>query len=424
MTKPQVITFPFALLLLDYWPLGRLAWPHQDVGEPDGSPVGRSLFSLMVEKVPWLALSAISAVITMKVQAEATQMKLSPWIHLGNAAISYVKYLWKAVWPVNLAPVYPHPELSIRFSAAALSAIAIIAITVLVVSFHENRPFLVGWFWFLGTLVPMIGLVQVGVQSMADRYAYIPLLGIFAILSWGAADLIRRWHVPMALGALGAGAILLACGVALHRQINFWSDNVTLWTHTLELTKGNYAAEDNLATALIVEGRIEEAMPHVRQARMFRPDDALAALNLATYEQMHGNYTAALEGFAQTLQFSKDPSLRATTEINSGYAHLSLKQYEKAKQDFEAALKERPGNWAGYRGRGLAEQKGGDMAGAIRDYEQAVELQPSAVGDLLLAQALEISGQAEAARAARSEAVRLSRDLNDDVATAKHLLTN
>ncbi len=165
MTKPQVITFPFALLLLDYWPLCRLS--------------RTSFWKLIGEKVPWLALSAASAVITMKVQRDATQVKLSPWIHLGNAAISYVKYLEKAFWPVNLAPVYPHPELAISLSAAALSALVIVGLTTLAVIFRERRAFFVGWFWFLGTLVPMIGLVQVGVQARADRYAYIPSAGNF-----------------------------------------------------------------------------------------------------------------------------------------------------------------------------------------------------------------------------------------------------
>ena len=235
MTKPQVITFPFALLLLDYWPLGRLGQSvGQSVGQGLARPVevggawssgtagGRSFWSLIWEKLPWFALSAVSAVITMKVQTDATWVKLPLWIHLGNAAISYIKYLGKTFWPLNLAPVYPHPELSISVSAAALSTFALIAFTTLAVIFRRRRPLFVGWFWFLGTLVPMIGLVQVGVQAMADRYAYIPLLGIFVIVCWGAADLIKRWHVPTAVSAVATAAILLTLGFALHRQVSFW----------------------------------------------------------------------------------------------------------------------------------------------------------------------------------------------------------
>jgi protein O-mannosyl-transferase len=425
MTKAQVITFPFALLLLDYWPLYRLARPDEVVGEqPLSTARGSSFWKLFGEKVPWFALSAASAVITMKVEMPATQAKLPLWIHLGNAALSYLKYLEKAFWPVNLAVVYPHPELAISIPAAALSAGVIVLVTTLAVIFRQRRPFFVGWFWFLGTLVPMIGLVQIGVHAMADRYAYIPLLGIFLIVCWGAADLLRIFRVPTLVSAAGIAAILLAVGFALHRQVGFWSDNITLWTHTLEITERNYAAEDNLATALIAKGMVEEAMPHLRRAQFLRPDDAMATINIATYEQMHGNYAAALEGYGQVLQFTKDPSLRATAHVNSGYAHLSVKQYDNAKRDFEAGLKERPENSLAYRGRGLLAQRGGDIPQAIQDYERSVELQPSPEGYLLLAQALEIGGQKEAARVAQSIAARMTGDLTDDIAAVKQLLAN
>jgi protein O-mannosyl-transferase len=417
MTKPQVITFPFALLLLDYWPLGRLGRQDESAGS-----TASSFLSLVWEKVPWFALSAGCAIITMQVQTEATQLNLPLWIHLGNAAIAYVKYLGKAFWPVNLAPVYPHPELSISMAAAALSAFLIIAVSLLAVIFRRQRPLFVGWFWFLGTLVPMIGLVQVGVQSMADRYAYIPLLGIFVIVCWGGADLVRILRIPTPVAAVGVAAILLTLGIALHRQVSYWSDNITLWTHTLEVTSGNYTAEDNMATALLAVGRVEEAMPHLRRARFLQPDDPMAALNIATYEQMHGDYQAALDGYARAIQFTKKPPLLAMAHTNSGYAHYSLKQYDHAKQDFEAALTQQPGNSPAYRGLGLVAQRDGDIAQASADYERSIELQPTPVGYLLLAQALEIGGKAEAARAAQSQAAHMAPDLSDDIATVRQLL--
>jgi protein O-mannosyl-transferase len=374
--------------------------------------------------VPWFALSALSAVITVKVEANATQAKLPLWIHFGNAAISYVKYLEKAFWPVNLALVYPHPELAISVPAAVVSACAIIALTILAVIFRERRPFFVGWFWFLGTLVPMIGLVQISVHAMADRYAYIPLLGIFVIVCWGAADLMERWHVPTAASAAATVAMLLALGIALHRQVSFWGDNVTLWTHTLAITERNYTAEDNLGTALLAEGKIEEAMPHLQRARFLRPDDALATLNIATFDQMRGNYRAALEGYTRVMQFTQDPSFLETARVNSGYAHYSLKEYDNAKRDFEAGVKQQPWNSPAYRGLGLVAQREGDIARAVANYERSVELQPSPVGYLLLAQALELAGQADAARTAQSQAARMTPDLTDDAATVKQLLQN
>jgi Tfp pilus assembly protein PilF len=429
MTKAQVITFPFALLLLDYWPLCRIGQPlsrPDGVGDETAIAPGRgpTLWKLIWEKVPWFALSTVSAVITIKVEANATQAKLPLWIHFGNAAISYVKYFEKAFCPVNLAVVYPHPELAISITAAAFSTCAIVALTILAVIFRERRPFFVGWFWFLGTLVPMIGLVQISVHAMADRYAYIPLLGIFVIVCWGAADLIERWHVPRVVSAAATVAMLLALGIALHRQVSFWSDNVTLWTHTLAITERNYTAEDSLATALLAQGRIDEAMPHLQRARSLRPDDALATLDIATYDQMRGNYQAALEGYAKVMQFTKDPSLLETARVNSGYAHYSLKQYDNAKQDFEAGVKQQPWNSPAYRGLGLVAQRAGDIARAVANYERSAELQPSPVGYLLLAQALDLAGQADAARAAQSQAARMTPDLSDDIATVKGLLAN
>jgi Tfp pilus assembly protein PilF len=421
MTKAQVITFPLALLLLDYWPLRRLV-PLEEAGVDSVVAQGPSFWKLVWEKVPWLAMSAASAVITMKAEAGATQAKVPFWTHLANAAISYTKYLGKTFWPAHLAIVYPHPGLGISIPAAALSAFLIIAITILAVIYRRRRPFFVGWFWFLGTLVPMIGLVQVSVHAMADRYAYIPLLGIFVIVCWGAGDLAKRLRVPTAVSASGAVVILLGLGFALHRQVGFWSDNVTLWTHTLEITERNYTAEDNLATALLAEGKVEDAVPHLRRAILFRPDDAMATLNLATYEQMRGNYQAAIDGYARVPRLTKDASFVTNAGINSGYAHLSLKQYDGAKRDFEAVLGLQPANSAAYRGLGLAAQRGGDIAQAIQNYERSVEILPTAAGYLLLAQALEIGRQKETARAAQNRAARMSADLSDDMAMVKQLL--
>jgi protein O-mannosyl-transferase len=415
MSKAQVITFPFALLLLDYWPLGRieqrLAPPQEVGGEPAVAPAcSPSFWKLIWEKVPWFALSAVGAAVTMRTGGaafsdialtDATQSNLPLWVRLGTAAIGYVEYLGKAFWPVNLALVYPHPGLAVSIPAAVFSALAIIAITALALIFRQRRPLFVGWFWFLGTLVPMAGILTIGDHAMADRYAYIPLLGVFVVVGWGAADVIGRCHIPMVVSAVGTTVILLALGFAMHRQVSFWGDNVTLWAHTLKVTKENFAAEENLAMALIAKGREAEALPHLQRAHFLRPRDPLATVNLATYEQMLGNYQAALDGYADMIHFDMaSSSLLATAWANSGYAHLSLKQYDNAKRDFEAALREQPANWAAYRGLGLVAQRSGDIAMAAKDYERSVELQPSPVGYLLLAQALEIGGQAEAARAA------------------------
>jgi len=439
MSKAQVITFPFALLLLDYWPLGRIG---QSVAPPEGvasdlavAPARESsILMLIAEKVPWVVLSAVTTIITLNtggaafsylVSKGATQSTFPLWVRLATAAIGYVKYIWKAFWPINLALVYPHPGFGTSIPGALLSAFAIAGITVLAVIYRQRRPFFVGWFWFLGTLFPVVGIVTIGPHAMADRYAYIPLLGIFLIVSWAAADLIKRWHIPVALSATGAAVILLMLGTALYRQVSFWGDNVTLWTHTVAITGPNFTAEESLAMALIYQGRAQEALPHLWRAHSLIPEDPLANLNIATYEQMLGHYQAALDGYAAVIRFPRAaPSLLTTAQANSGYAHLSLKQYDNAKQDFEAALREQPLNSAAYRGLGLLAQRAGDIPQAARDYERSVELQPSPVGYLLLGHALEIGGQADAARAAQSQAASMTRDLNDDIAVARQLLAN
>ncbi|MFY9904012.1 MAG: tetratricopeptide repeat protein [Terriglobales bacterium] len=438
MSKAQVITFPFAVLLLDYWPLRRIDFSRApaEAAEVDVSLAkwrGASLWKLVAEKLPWLALSIASAIIARTTGGQAfsyTVESAAPptfplWIRLATAAIGYAKYLEKAFWPQNLALIYPHPGYATSIRAAAVSTVAILGITALVVIFRRRRSLFVGWFWFLATLAPMSGIVTIGPHSMADRYAYIPLLGIFLILVWGAADLIKRWHIPIGVTATAAALILLSLGTALHRQVSFWNDNVTLWTHTLDLTGENFNAEENLALALIDQGRVQEALPHLQRARFLQPNDPLATANLATFDQMHGNYQAALEGYAAVVRFPNSaPSLRATAYANSGYAHLSLQRYDNARQDFANAIKMQPANSAAYRGLGLLAQRAGDLAEATKDYQRSVDLQPSSVGYLLLAQAFELGHQDKAAHAAVSQAASMTQDFNDDLAVMKQLLAN
>jgi Tfp pilus assembly protein PilF len=420
MTKPQVITFPFALLLLDYWPLQRIAADDAPAGE-------RSILSLLWEKIPWFALSAASALITMKAQSPARHEELPLWEHLANAALAYAKYVGKTFWPVNLAPLYPHPGGSVGIPAAALSALGILAVTVLVVIFRKRRYLFVGWFWFLGTMVPMIGLVQVGVQSMADRYAYIPLLGIFVIVCWGVPDLLQSWHLPRASAetrlassqsvaspsvvAVLSAVVLLGLGFTLHRQVSFWTDNLTLWRHTLDITERNFIAEDNVGTALLVKGRTDEAIQYFRRAQAVRPADPVSALNIASYEQQHGNYQPALEGYQRVLQLTTSPGLVALAHANRGYVWYELKQYDRAQQDFEAALKQQPQNAAAYQGLGLVAQRSGDWVEAAQNIERAIEIQPTPMAYRLLAQVLESAGKKDAADAARAQAERMTSDL-------------
>jgi tetratricopeptide (TPR) repeat protein len=405
-------------------------------GEPDAegtafaekefsTHVGERSFSRLVwEKIPWFALSAASALITMKAQAAAKHEELPLWEHLANAALSYAKYIGKTFWPATLAPLYPHPGRTISIPAATLSALGLIAITLLVVIFRKRRYLFVGWFWFLGTMVPMIGFVQVGVQSMADRYAYIPLLGIFVIVCWGAADLLTQAcpgrsssqqdgePAPTRVLILASAVVLVALGFALHRQVNFWTNNFTLWRHTLDITKNNFIAEDSAATALLAQGKTDEAMRYFRRAQLVRPTDPVSALNVASYAQQQGNYASAIEQYGRVLELTNSSGLLALVYANRGYAHYALGQDDSAQQDFEAALKQQPKSVAAYQGLGLVAQRAGDWDEAARDFERAIEIQPAPAAYQGLAQVLESAGKKEAAEAARAQAAKMSSGSN------------
>ncbi|MGA8150319.1 MAG: tetratricopeptide repeat protein [Terriglobales bacterium] len=409
MAKPMVITLPFALLLLDFWPLRRIG---NASGIAENGFVTRPLSWLALEKVPLLALSAASAVVTIKAQkagdaiGSVTQYPIP--IRLENAIISYARYLGKAFWPSHLAPMYPLREGSLRGALLWAATLMLVATVAFVVTGKRHRYLIVGWLWFLGTLVPMIGLVQVGTQAMADRYAYLPFLGLFVILVWGVADWAVQRHLPQpSLVVIGAVCLLVAALVT-HRQIGFWSDNLALWSHTVAVTSGNFVAEDNLGGALLEQGRQEEAMPHFRAAAAIDPTDAMSRLNIAAYEQRHGNLDAAITQYNQVVHMTRDPRYRATAFNDLGYAYRELGDSARAKQSFIASVALRPRTLRAWFGLGLVAQKSGDYPEAVSYFQRALSIQSWDLGYYMLARALEQSGQKAQAQIAMQEAKRLS----------------
>jgi protein O-mannosyl-transferase len=406
MAKPMVITFPFLLLLWDYWPLQR----------------PQTFAKLALEKVPLLALSAASAVITVKAQragnAVGSMVDYPLSMRAQNAVISYLRYLGKAFWPVHLSPQYPYPEGALKWPALG-AAILLLAITVFVCTARSRRYLAVGWFWFLGTLVPMIGLVQVGSQAMADRYAYLPFVGLFIMICWGLADLVPSKIVL----AVASCIALAALSVASVRQISYWKDNITLWSHAVAVTQGSFIAEDNLGGALLNEGREEEAMPHFRAAAALDPIDPMSHLNLAAYAQRQGHAQEAIDEYAKVLTMTHDPRLRATAFSDMGYALRDVGDSERAKASFRAAVNLRPRTLRAWLGLGLEEQKAGNYAEAIKDYVQVLGIQQWGLGYFLLAQALQQNGQPDAAKAAMDEARRLSENFDELQKTAQSLMS-
>ncbi len=351
MSKPQAITFPFVLLLWDYWPLRRLG---DQPGVPWGSltpavlPVRRFSW-LLWEKLPLFALSAASAIITVKAQraggAMSGALNTYPFLlRLENAIVSYVRYIGKAIWPSRLAFMYPH--LSFALWQVSAASLALIAITAGVIAERRHRYLLVGWFWFLGTLVPMIGLVQVGAQAMADRYAYLPFVGLFIMLCWGLADWAGQRHLSLAWLVAPSLLVLAGLTVVAHRQIGYWSDNVTLWAHTVQVTRGNWIAENNLGAALMDKGRMEDAIVHFRAAEAIYPDDPRTYLFIGFYEQKRGNFQDAIAQYQKVISVTQNDvwnnaKLRDNAWVNMGYAYREIGDPVRAAESFAAAQNQR-----------------------------------------------------------------------------------
>jgi protein O-mannosyl-transferase len=289
----------------------------------------------------------------------------------------------------------------------------ILFVTSLVLAARQHRYLLVGWLWFLGTLVPMIGLVQVGTQAMADRYAYLPFIGLFILVAWGVADWATVRHVSMT--RLAAAGILCALGLAIvtYRQIDFWKDNVRLWSHAIEVTPPNFVAEDNLGGALIEAGRTNEAMAHFRRAAAIEPSDAMSRLNLAADDERHGNLSQAIAQFGQVIDATDDVRLRARAFTDLGFCYREMGDRVRAKQSFQTATGLKPeSTFRAWVGLGLIAHDSRDETEAIRDYSRSLSIQPWDLSYYLLARALEKSGRTEESQAALQQAERLSPDFN------------
>ena len=326
MAKPQVITLPCVLLLWDYWPLRRMSLPALAGPSGEGPPMvpAKSFYSLLEEKFPLLAIAGVNAFITMQAQrAGGARNYLPRFIRLRNAIICYARYVGKAVWPSHLALFYPHPGYSLKVSHVVAALIFLLAVTALVIHQRRYRYLAVGWFWFLGILVPMIGLIQVGVQAMADRYAYLPFIGLFIMICWGVADWSEQRHISPVWLATVSIAVLVALTVTARVQLGHWTDNVTLWSHTAQVTGPNFIAENSLGIALARAGRPEEGITHVRAALAIKPDDAASNLNLAEYDRRHGNLIACIE------RCKRVPAMtQLTLEKASAYAKMALAYHE------------------------------------------------------------------------------------------------
>jgi protein O-mannosyl-transferase len=434
LSKPQAITFPLLLLLWDYWPLRRMGAATandptvQDENASHSSSFSRaSMVRLILEKVPLLLLSAASAVVTMKAQkaggAVRTLSENGLLLRLETAVISYVSYLGKALWPSRLVALYPHPTKLYPAWQVAGALVLLLLITVLVLRARERRYLAVGWFWFLGSLVPMIGLVQVGAQAMADRYAYLPFIGLFLMWTWLTADWAKAHVIAVRWLAIPAVGWLMLLGGLTYRQVGYWHDTPSFWLRTLALTQNNYVAHDTLGDFLASQGRTEEAAAQFRASLAIRPDDLPANLNLGTYEHGHGNLPAAIERYQMVALHAGNVGLRATAFGNLGSAYRQMGELARAKQCYEMDLQLAPDRPMAMIGLGLIAQKSGDLPEAVRQFSRAMAVQPTDVGYLLLAQALDSEGRLDEAKAIFERVARLSPNLPEAQKTAESLLS-
>ncbi len=348
MTKPILVTLPFVLLLLDYWPFNRFA--PGTAGERGGCSRWSGIYPFVYEKIPLFVLSCASCIITFyaaKSGGAVRSLTAFPFdVRLANASVSYVSYLEKMVWPQNLAIFYPHEGIAIPWRIV-VSCLLVVVFTVFVFSASRRFRYLpVGWLWYLGTMVPVIGLVQVGFHAMADRYAYIPLIGIFIILSWGIADIFERFHVRKALIMLLAAVILLLLLVCSWRQVQNWQNSVTIFQHALNVTKHNYQAHLGMGNIFLHRGAFNGASWHYLEALRFKPDHPEVLNNLGMVLMHQDKFAEAMQRYQEALKIKPN---EAKVHNNMGVLLARQNKMESAIAQFREALRIDP-DFEGARG--------------------------------------------------------------------------
>ena len=365
MSKPMVVTLPFLMLLLDYWPLNRYA--------EEGC--FRRFAALIKEKLPFFALSAASCVVTMIAQGRggtvASLEVCSFGIRLTNALLAYVAYLGKMIWPINLALLYPHPGMRPMWQVIG-AVLGIIGISSAAFLWARRRPwFGVGWLWYLGTLVPVIGLVQVGSQAMADRYAYTPLIGIYIVLVWSFYEVFDRWLKPtLALAGIVVTAVLIL--IAGH-QVRYWENNIALFSHTLDVTRSNGAIHNNMGLALVRVGRTKEAIDHYSEAIRINKNDFKAHNNLGLALAGIGRIDEAIHHYSEAIRINENNHL---SHRNLGIAFAQKAEYEQAKKHIKESLRINPANKKAYDDLGRIASLQGDHELAVSYYISALNIKP------------------------------------------------
>lgn len=401
MSKATLVTLPCVLLLLDYWPLGRFQFaPRTPLAKEQFGPP-RPVSRLILEKAPLLLIAAVVSAATWSAQRGSNELEEGDWVppHLAsaNAVVSYVRYLGKLIWPNNLAVLYPHPSLVSGETwptwMIAGSMALLLVITVLAFSLRCSRPsFMIGWLWFLGTLVPVVGFVQIGRQAMADRYAYVPYLGLYIMVVWGVSEVLARWPGRKQITAALACVALLALGAVSSHQVKYWSDSVTLFQHALDVTERNWLMHNNLAGVLnrqaVVDkdqGRPEEAerkwnlaMTHLDAALKIYPEVAWLHNHYGAVLGIRGRLYESQQRFERAIEL--DPDWHEY-HLNLGLILQRRGHPEQAINEYQRAIAIKPDYTMAHQNLGLALAEQGRLDEAIAGLEKARKANRSAAGE-------------------------------------------
>jgi len=376
MSKPMLVTLPFVLLLMDFWPLGRLQGCQWD-GKSSTPAKKGTFFHLILEKAPLFGLTVILSFITLLALAQQGKEQsfdvLPLSAQISNALVSYVMYIGKTIWPKGLAVFYPFPR-AIPIWQVVGAGLLLMGLSVVFIRAWKKRPYLaVGWLWFLGTLVPVIGVVQAGNQAMADRYTYIPLIGLFIMCAWGVPDLVKKWHYrKMGFGIL-TGLVLSTLMVCTWLQVQQWRDGISLFQHALKVTENNYVAHTNLGVLLNNKGRQKEAIEHHYEAIRIDPYFADAHNNLGIALHGQGKTMEGTKHFFEAIQIKPD---FADAYHNLGNAMILQRNLKDAEKYFKKAIEIDPYRGDAYYNLGIICLERGEFRDAADRFSEALSIRP------------------------------------------------
>ncbi len=391
MAKPMLVTLPFVLLLLDYWPLGRFQWGRQNRRET--SPLSKSvnvsyqrstIYRLVGEKIPLFVLIVVFGAVTFIAQQSGGAMlpveNLSLNSRIANALVSYISYIDKMIYPSRLAVFYPHPADSLPLwqPIVCFTVLAIVSAAIIYTA-RQKRYLAVGWLWYLGTLVPVIGLIQVGSQAIADRYTYLPSIGIFIMVAWGGGELPAKWRYRGAWLGISAGLLLAAMVTCTRTQVQLWKNNLTLYEHTLAVTENNSIIQNSYGCALFEEDRLNEAIVQLNEALQISPEFSLARGNLGKVFLKQGKVNEAIACFNEALRTSKD---QPDVYYYLGLAKVRQKKHNDAISHFSEALRLKPDYINAHLHLAYSLAEVGRIQPAAEHCYKILQLEPDRVGAL------------------------------------------